>query len=215
MEVWFKIYYYTGEVNTHTEYLRWLPSIRHEHRDTIARVSHFDWEHAKSIITRDRQTVEGGISTSPHSGVDIPALIGALYLCIVAHDASGFQVDKVSDICNFTRIPCFEGLKVTPTPAMIQIRNALHRANPTCCRKLGPKTINLYSASIALLDIADSVDHLMWKCKRCVSCITVTGFRKLATLELPPDTNKQQIVDVAIRDLVSTFTVPQPFLFLQ
>lgn len=42
MEVWFKGYYYTGEVDTHSKYLRWLPYIRHEHQDTIARVSHLD-----------------------------------------------------------------------------------------------------------------------------------------------------------------------------
>ena len=138
-----------------------------------------------------------------------------LYTCIVAHDASGFRVNDVSDICNFTRIPCFEELKVTPTRSMIQVRSALHRANPTCCKILGPKTVDLYSASIALLAIADSVDHSIWKCKLRVSCITVTGFQRPATLQLPPDTKKQQVVDTAVREVVSTFFVLQPSLLSQ
>ena len=130
-----------------------------------------------------------------------------LYTCIVAHDASGFRVNDVSDICNFTRIPRFEELKVTPTRSMIQVRSALHRANPTCCKMLGAKTVDLYSASIALLGIADSVDPSIWKCKRCVSCVTVTGFQKLTTLQLPPDTKKRQVVDTALREPVSSFSV--------
>jgi hypothetical protein len=157
--------------------------------------------------------VEGEISGSTHSAIDIPALIGALYLCSFARDASGLEVKNVSDIYNFSRNPEFrfftldlELPKVTPTPPMVKIRSELQAAHPICCHKLGPEIIDLYLASIALLGISDSVDHSTWKCKHCVSCRATTSFRKLLTThKRPTDTTQQHIFNVAVRELVSTF----------
>ena len=209
MEAWLFKWYY-GYYSSGVRYSSWVRLIPYQHRASVVCVSHFDWAHAKSILVRDQPTMDGEVPESLSASADIPALIGALYLSFLALNASGFRVENVSDICSFTRIACFEGLdmddhlKATPMPAMVQFRNTLHRANPACCKMLGPKTVDLYSSSIVLLGVADRVDHLIWKCNRCVSCIA-TRFRKSATPELPPDTNKHQTVDAAIRDQVSTF----------
>jgi hypothetical protein len=154
--------------------------------------------------------VEEEILGRPHSAIDIMALIGALHLCYLAHNASGFHVEKVNDIYNFTEIKDgFSGWyplkpmplpKVTPTPVMIEIRSALQAARPTCCQKLGPKMLDWYSASIALLGTPDSVDYSTWECKRCVSYKATMGFWKQL-----PDTTKQQVFVAKIRELVSAF----------
>ena len=191
-------------------YLAWLSSIHYQHRASIGRVSHLDWADANLVIGhQDRQTVEGEISESLGASVDIPALIGALYLSFLALDASGFRAENVNDICSFTKLARFEGLdmedhpKATPTPAMIQIRSVLHSANPTCCKEVGPSILNLYSSSIALLGMPDSVDPSIWRCMRCDSCPPTTEFRKPATRKLPLDTNKQQTADASVQEPVS------------
>jgi hypothetical protein len=210
----------------HDNYLPWVCSIISKFREYISFVSHADWEHAKRIVesslAQDRQMVEEEILGRPHSAIDVQALIGALYLCNLARNASGFHVEKVNDIYNFTEIKDrFSGYywrsmrlpKVTPTPVMIEIRSTLQAAHPTCCEKLGPKMLDWYSASIALLGIPNSVD---WECKRCVPCKAVIAFRKLTTHKPElPDTAKQQVFDATIRKLVSAFHFLKMPLFLQ
>jgi hypothetical protein len=210
-----------GDHYSDKEYLPWVSLIsRSEHRWAITHVSHLDWEHAqriiKSAIAQDRPTVDGEISGSPHSAIDIPALIGALYLCSSACNAGGLQPKNVSDIYNFNIEYKYvyyswsrfgiELSKVTPTPPMVKICSALQAAHPICYQRLGSEIINLYSASIALLGIFDSMDYSTWKCKCCTSCRVTTGFRALLkTRKRPPGTTQQHILNVAVRELVSTF----------
>jgi hypothetical protein len=226
METWLsQVLHKNGKLDSDKQFLPWVSSISSTHRWIISRVSHSDWEDAqktiKSTIARDRPTVEDEISRSPQSAIDIPALlIGALYLYSSAHSAGGLQPKNVSDIYHFSNffhtekkyIPqSWSGFdielpKTTPTPQMVKIRSVLQAAHPMCCQKLGPKIIDLYSATIALLDISDSVDHSTWECKHCVSCRATTDFRNLLkTHKRPPDTTQQHILNVAFRELVSTF----------
>jgi len=206
----------TGNTNhaSDVNYLPWVASIPSDYQIITCFVSHLDWDHAQRIIAsslaQDRQMAEEGTLGRPNSTIDVRAWIGALYQCSLAHNDGGFHVGSVNDIDNFTWIKdhfgpsrsggfCSMRLpKVTPTPAMVEIRNALQVAHPTCCQKLGPQILDWYSASIVLLGIPDSVDHSNWKCKHCVQCKAATKCHKSAPL---PDTAKQQVFDAKIREL--------------
>ena len=197
------------------QYMPWVCSIPRRYRLSISHVSHLDWKHAQKTINsglaQDRQTVEDEVSGTLHSesAADIRALIGALYICNFARDDGSFDIENVK----LTHLKrglgyCFMPLpKVTLTPVMIEVRNALQVAHPTCCQKIGPQILDWYSASIALLGIPDSVDHfLKWKCNDCIQCTAATRCQKLLRPHRSlPDSAKQQVFDVTIRELVSSF----------
>jgi hypothetical protein len=204
------------------KYLPWISSLPWRYQFPIRRVSHPDWEHAKrvaeSAVAQDLGTMEGGVSGSQDPTIEFceMPLVVALYLCSFPNTSGGFQVRILNDIGrikSFIQYWDFECPPIlTPTPAMIKFRSVLQTAHPTCCHRLGPTIIDWYSACIALLGLAGSVDHSRWGCKHCISCKATSSFHTYRKLS---SGSKQHLFDGVVRNLVSAFyRSPKGPLFL-